>query len=420
MDILHHLPVSADDAALRSSDASGNETLGHDAADAAVYTHTGVHHHHTLFLNSAQHIQCLLAAGHREEAIYPHGHTAARPAVGSLQHGSLSAELLLAHQHHLRSKCLQLQLNGIHDGSIVIHAIRRKLVATAYAHQGLTLQRMDKGLSLRNIFLMIHIQNLVDRISLQLQAFHHQLALEIAHAAHALFHAVVEHIQSLVAQTINSTRNQMVVALLLIMKARDTRLLVRTLLVEQTGTLGIRLLLHANPQRFFIVHVWGNRHAAVNLLRLLEITDILFELLLTEDGIHGGETETLTPEIRREGMQTMHGTRSSLHHQAQRHRQLHLLQMFTHRCAPFVHNHNNFRGTAIYEDAQKALYHGFATQWHQWFRLFHALLCQSASLACGNNCKSHSIFSFLFKYGMFQNMLYSSMACFWNMLKFSL
>ena len=128
-----------------------------------------------------------------------------------------------------------------------------------------------------------------------------------AHAAHTLLHAVVEHIQSLVAQTINSTRNQMVVALLLIMKACDTRLLVGTLLVEQTGTLGIRLLLHTHPQRLFIVHVWGNRHATINLLRLLEITDILFELLLTEDGIHGGETETLAPEIRREGMQTVHG-----------------------------------------------------------------------------------------------------------------
>ena len=416
MDILHHLPVSADDAALGSSDASGDETLGHDAADATVHTQAGVHHQHTFFLNSAQHIQRLLAACHREEAVHAHGHTAARPSVGSLQHGCLAAELLLTHQHHLRSQCLQLLFHSVHDGSIVIHAIRRKLVATAHAHQGLTLQRMDKGLSLGDIFLVVNIQNLVDRISLQLQALHHQLALEVAHAAHALLHAMVEYIQRLVAQAIDATRNQMVVALLLVVEARDARLLVGTLLVEQTGTLGIRLLLHANPQRLFIIHVWGNCHTSVNIFRILKVTDILFELLLTEDGIHGGETETLAPEIRREGMQTVHGTRSGLHHQAQRHWQLHLLQMFTHRCAPFVDNHNNFRGTAIYEDAQKALYHGFATQWHQWFRLFHALLCQSASLACGNNCKSHSIFFFyiqvwhvlehaLFKYDMFQNML---------------
>ena len=210
---------------------------------------------------------------------------------------------------------------------------------------------MDESLSLRNILLVIYIQDLVDRISLQLQSLYHQLALEIAHAAHALLHAVVEHIERLVAQAVDATRNQMVIALLLIMEARNSGLLVQSLLVEQTGTLGIRLLLYANPQRFFIVHVWGNSHAAVNILCLLEVADILLELLLTEDGIHGGEAEALATEIRRKGMQTVHGTRSGLHHQAQRHRQLHLLQMFTHRRAPFVDNHYDFGSTAIYEDA---------------------------------------------------------------------
>ena len=240
---------------------------------------------------------------------------------------------------------------GIHDGSIVIHAIRRELVAAAYTHQGLTLQRMDESLGLRNILLVIYIENLVDRISLQLQSLYHQLALEVAHTAHALLHAMVEHIERLAAQTVDATRNQMVIALLLIMEARNTRLLVRTLLVEQTGTLGILLLLHTNPQWFFIIHVWGDSHAAVNILCLLEVTDILLELLLTEDGIHGSEAEALATEIWREGMQTVHGTRSGLHHQAQRHRQLHLFQMFTHRRAPFIDNHYDFGSTAIYEDA---------------------------------------------------------------------
>ena len=210
---------------------------------------------------------------------------------------------------------------------------------------------MDESLSLRNILLVIYIENLVDRISLQLQSLYHQLALEVAHTAHALLHAVVEHIQSLVAQTVDATRNQMVIALLLIMEARNTGLLVRALLVEQTGPLGIRLLLYANPQRFFIIHVWGDSHAAINILCLLEVADILLELLLTEDGIHCGKAEALATEIWREGMQTVHGTRSGLHHQAQRHRQLHLLQMLTHRRAPFVDNHNDFGSTAIYEDA---------------------------------------------------------------------
>ena len=351
VDILHHLFISADDAALGSSDASGDETLGHDAADAAVYTQTGVHHQYAFLLYSAENIECLLAACHREEAIHSHSHTAARPSVGSLQYSCLAAEFLLAHQHHLRTECLQLLFYGIHDGSIVIHAIRRELVAAAYTHQGLTLQRMDESLGLRNILLVIYIENLVDRISLQLQSLYHQLALEVAHAAHALLHAVVEHIERLVAQTVDATRNQMVIALLLVMEARNSGLLVRTLLVEQTGTLGILLLLHAYPQRFFIIHVWGDSHAAVNILCLLEVTDILLEFLLTEDGIHGGKAEALATEIWREGMQTVHGTRSGLHHQAQRHRQLHLLQMFTHRRAPFVDNHYDFGSTAIYEDA---------------------------------------------------------------------
>ena len=351
VDILHHLSVSADDAALGSSDASGDETLGHDAADAAVYTQTGVHHQYAFLLYSAENIECLLAACHREEAIHAHCHTAARPSVGSLQHSCLAAEFLLAHQHHLRTECLQLLFYSIHDGSIVIHAIRRKLVAAAYPHQGLTLQRMDESLGLRNILLVIYIENLVDRISLQLQSLYHQLALEVAHTAHPLLHTMVEHIERLVAQTINSTRNQMVIALLLVVEARNSGFLVRTLLVEQTGTLGILLLLHTNPQRLFIIHVWGDSHAAVNILCLLEVADILLEFLLTEDGIHGGEAEALATEIWREGMQTVHGTRSGLYHQAQRHRQLHLLQMFTHRRAPFVDNHYDFGSTAIYEDA---------------------------------------------------------------------
>ena len=210
---------------------------------------------------------------------------------------------------------------------------------------------MDESLGLRNILLVIYIENLVDRISLQLQSLYHQLTLEVAHTAHTLLHTVVEHIERLVAQTVDATRNQMVIALLLIMEARNSGFLVRALLVEQTGTLGILLLLHAYPQRFFIIHVWGDSHATVNILCLLEVTDILLELLLTEDGIHGGEAEALATEIWREGMQTVHRTRSGLHHQAQRHRQLHLLQMFTHRRAPFVDNHYDFGSTAIYEDA---------------------------------------------------------------------
>ena len=192
---------------------------------------------------------------------------------------------------------------------------------------------MDESLSLRNILLVIYIENLVDRISFQLQSLYHQLALEVAHAAHALLHAVVEHIERLVAQTVDAPRNQMVIALLLVVEARNER------------------VLHANPQRFFIIHVWGDSHAAVNILCLLEVADILLELLLTEDGIHGGKAEALATEIRRKGMQTVHGTRSGLHHQAQRHRQLYLLQMFTHRRAPFVDNHYDFGSTAIYEDA---------------------------------------------------------------------
>lgn len=64
---------------------------------------------------------------------------------------------------------------------------------------------------------------------------------------------MVEYIERLVAQTVDATRNQMVIALLLIVEARNTRLLVRALLIEQTGTLGIRLLLYAYPQRFFII-----------------------------------------------------------------------------------------------------------------------------------------------------------------------
>ena len=64
---------------------------------------------------------------------------------------------------------------------------------------------MDESLGLRNILLVIYIENLVDRISLQLQSLYHQLALEVAHTAHALLHAVVEHIQSLVAQTVDAT-----------------------------------------------------------------------------------------------------------------------------------------------------------------------------------------------------------------------
>ena len=54
---------------------------------------------------------------------------------------------------------------------------------------------------------MVDIENLVNWIGFELQTFCYELALEVAHTAHALLHTMVEHVESTVAQTVYAARN---------------------------------------------------------------------------------------------------------------------------------------------------------------------------------------------------------------------
>ena len=73
---------------------------------------------------------------------------------------------------------------------------------------------------------MVHVENLFYGICLQVEPLSHQLPLEVAHAVQSLFHAVVEHVERLVLQTIDSSRDEMVVGFLCVVEARDVQMAV--------------------------------------------------------------------------------------------------------------------------------------------------------------------------------------------------
>ena len=189
---------------------------------------------------------------------------------------------------------------------------------------------------------MIHIENLVDRISLQAQTFSHKLALEVAHSAHALLHTMIEHIEGLVAQAVDATRNQMVVALALVVETGDERLASVSLLVYEALPLRTGLLLHAYPERLLVVHVRSHSHAAIDIFDALKMADIFLEFLFTENRINSSQTEAFTPEIRRQGMKAVHRAWGSFHNDFERHRQIQLLQKTVHAGTLFVDDDHDF------------------------------------------------------------------------------
>ena len=92
----------------------------------------------------------------------------------------------------------------MHDSSVVVYTVGRILIATAYAYELLAFERTKESFCLGYVVTMVDIENLVDGVSFELQAFGYELTLEVAHTAHALLHTVIEHVESTVSQTVNT------------------------------------------------------------------------------------------------------------------------------------------------------------------------------------------------------------------------
>ena len=218
----------------------------------------------------------------------------------------LGVEVLLVVHFNLSTEQFQIVLNGVHDSCVVVDTVGRILIAAAYAYELLAFERTKESFSLGYVVTMVDIENLVDGVSFELQAFGYELTLEVAHTAHALLHTVVEYVESTVAQTVNTARYKIVSLLLAVVKTCYARHAVRALLVENACTVGIHLLLNAYPQWLLVINKRCDSHTSVYIGSGSKVAYVFLEFCFAEDGIYRCKTKTFATQIWRKRMQAVH------------------------------------------------------------------------------------------------------------------
>ena len=202
--------------ALRMRNAIARQYLRHRDTDTVGHSKTGIDHQPTVLLQLLQPGDGGFSTGHAIEIIGLH---------------ALLHKIGLGINHHDCSFRPQPFGHFPEDGGIIVYQVGRICVSTAYSHN---LDRTAYGFSLQeylrlaDIVFMVYIYYLRKGAGLQPDSFRYQCPLEIPHTRHSTTNALLEHVQGIRLQTIDTTGNVFVLRFLRIVKSLDSAASVRS------------------------------------------------------------------------------------------------------------------------------------------------------------------------------------------------
>ena len=120
---------------------------------------------------------------------------------------------------------------------------------------------------------MVNVQNLREDTGLQTESIGNQRTLEVSHTRLPLPDAAVKRVEGFMSESVNPARHIAAIGRLHIVESRY-----------------LAMRIGRNPQRTFIVHVFGHSHQAVNILTKAQLLNKLFEFVFPENGVNSGHT----------------------------------------------------------------------------------------------------------------------------------